>query len=49
MVGRVPIRTATLDARAANGEATITEAVLAIDDARATATGTVSLDPRAPF
>jgi autotransporter translocation and assembly factor TamB len=49
MAGRVPIRTATLDARAANGEATITEAVLAIDNARATATGSVSLDPRAPF
>jgi autotransporter translocation and assembly factor TamB len=49
MAGRVPIRTATLDARSANGEATITEAVLAIDNARATATGSVSLDPRAPF
>ncbi len=49
MAGRVPIRTATLDARAAHGEATISEAVLAIDNARATATGSVSLDPRAPF
>ncbi len=49
MVGRVPIKTATLDARGANGEATITEAVLAIDNARATATGSVSFDPRAPF
>jgi autotransporter translocation and assembly factor TamB len=48
-VGTIPIRTATLDARAANGRATVTNAVLAIDNLRATLTGSAGLQPSAPL
>ncbi len=49
MAGRVAIRTATLDARAASGRVTITNAVLAIDNLTTTASGSAGLDPKAPF
>jgi autotransporter translocation and assembly factor TamB len=49
MAGRVAIRTATLDARAANGRATITNAVLAIDDLTANLSGSAAIAPRAAF
>ena len=49
LVQRVAIRTATIDARAANGRATITSAVLAIDNLSATASGYASLSPTGPF
>jgi autotransporter translocation and assembly factor TamB len=49
LVQRVAIRTATIDARAARGRATITSAVLAIDNLRADATGSVTLSPTGPF
>jgi autotransporter translocation and assembly factor TamB len=48
-VGRVAIRTATLDARAANGRATIANAVLAIDGLSASLAGSAGLSPSAPF
>jgi len=49
MVQRVAVRTATLDARAAGGRATIGKAVLAIDNFSAGATGTLGLRPHAPL
>jgi autotransporter translocation and assembly factor TamB len=49
LVQRVPIRTATLDARASRGRATITNAVLAIDNLTANATGSVGVETRAPL
>ncbi len=49
MVNEIPIRTATLDARAANGRATVTSAVFAIDNLRAHAFGSVGLQPKDPF
>jgi autotransporter translocation and assembly factor TamB len=49
MAGRVAIRTGTLDLRAANGRATITSALLAIDDLSVTAQGSAGLTPGAPF
>ena len=49
LVQRVAIRTATLDARAAAGRATITNAVLAIDNLSANATGSIGFAPRAPI
>ncbi|MDQ2909019.1 MAG: translocation/assembly module TamB domain-containing protein [Candidatus Eremiobacteraeota bacterium] len=49
LVKRIPIRTATLDARAAGRRFTITRAVLAIDDLQASAAGSVGLRPQAPL
>jgi autotransporter translocation and assembly factor TamB len=47
--GRVAIRTATLDARAANGRATVTSSAFAIDNLTATLTGSAGLTPHAPI
>ncbi|MBD5632915.1 MAG: translocation/assembly module TamB domain-containing protein, partial [Candidatus Eremiobacteraeota bacterium] len=49
MAGRVAIRTATLDARAARGRATITNAVLAIDNLTANVTGSAAIAQNPPF
>jgi autotransporter translocation and assembly factor TamB len=47
--GRVAIRTATLDARVANGRATIARGAFAIDNASATLSGTAGITPGAAF
>jgi hypothetical protein len=49
LVDRVPIRTASLDARAARGRATISRAVFAIDNLSASATGSIGLLMRDPI
>ena len=49
LVDRVAIRTATIDARAAGSRATIAEAVLAIDNFNANATGSISLRQGGPL
>lgn len=49
LVGRIPIRTATIDAHAAHRVATISSAVLAIDNLHAGLSGSVGLRPRAPL
>lgn len=49
LVERVAIHEATIDGRAANGRATITNAVLAIDNLTANASGYANLAPNAPF
>jgi autotransporter translocation and assembly factor TamB len=46
--GRIAIRTATLDARAARGRVTIARAVLAIDNLEAVGAGSVGLRPQSP-
>lgn len=49
LVGRIPIRTATIDARAAHRRATISNAVLAVDNLHAGLSGSVGLRPSAPL
>ncbi len=49
LVQRIPIRTASIDATARNGQATIANAVLAIDNLQANAHGTATLSPGGPF
>ena len=49
LVQRIAVRTATIDANAARGKATITNAVLAIDNLQANAIGTLALSPQGPF
>lgn len=49
LVDRVPIRTASLDARAARGRATISRARFAIDNLEANATGSIGLLMRDPI
>jgi autotransporter translocation and assembly factor TamB len=49
LVQRIAVRTATIDATAARGHATITRAVLAIDNLQASAMGSVALSPQGPF
>ncbi len=48
LVGRVPIRTAVIDAHAARRRATISNALLAIDNLQAALSGSVGLAPHAP-
>lgn len=49
LVNRIPIRTASLAARAAGRRVTITSAVLGIDNLQASASGSVGLRPQAPL
>ncbi|GAC1303617.1 MAG: hypothetical protein NVSMB19_13720 [Vulcanimicrobiaceae bacterium] len=49
ILGRVPVRSAALDVRAANGRATISNALLAIDNLDVTASGSAGLAPAAPL
>ncbi len=49
LVNRIPIRTAMIDVRAASDRATITNAVLAIDNLSANATGSAALRPGGPL
>jgi len=49
LVGRVPIRTATIALRGTRGRATITSAVLAIDNLGVDANGSFGLRPRDPL
>lgn len=49
ILGRVPVRRASLDLRAANGRAVISNAVLAIDNLDLTASGEAGLVPGAPL
>jgi len=49
LVGRIPIRTAVIDAHAARRRATISNAVLAIDHLQAALSGSVGLQPRTPL
>jgi autotransporter translocation and assembly factor TamB len=46
--GRIAIRTATVDARAARGRVTIARAVLAIDNLQAEGSGSLGLRPQSP-
>jgi autotransporter translocation and assembly factor TamB len=49
LVQRIAVRTASIDATAARGRATITRAVLAIDNLQANAMGSLALAPQGPF
>ncbi|GAC1523979.1 MAG: hypothetical protein NVS2B8_07160 [Vulcanimicrobiaceae bacterium] len=49
LIGRVPIRVATLAARGTHGRATITSAVLAVDNLHVEARGDVGLHPGDPL
>jgi translocation and assembly module TamB len=49
LVQRIAVRTAAIDATAARGHATITRAVLAIDNLQADAMGSLALAPQGPF
>ncbi len=49
ILGRVPIRTASLDLRAANGRATVSNALLAIENLDVSANGSTGLLPTSPL
>ncbi len=49
LIGRVPVRTATIGVRALHGRATITDALLAIDNLRLDVRGSVGFQPRDPL
>jgi len=49
LLGRVPVRTASLELRAVNGRATISNAVLGIDNLDVSASGSAGFVPTAPL